>query len=77
MKLHCFVTDKPRKNSRFVAFSSDMGGASLYKCDKNGVFYDSEGVSLECDSDWFFDAGYLLYAYLPKDARLFFEGMDK
>lgn len=72
MEMFNFYIDTPKKDSRFVAFFDDGSGADLFCRRKNGDFFNAEGHFL--DLDWFLDAGYLTFMYLPNDFKFFFEG---
>lgn len=70
MKLQNFYIEGPKKNSKFVAFYADGSGAALfYRC-KNGNYYSTHSELLPPDNYWFCDAGFALYAYLPKKSQL-------
>ncbi len=71
MKLHSFYLETPKKGSVFIALFDDGSGANLFNRDEFGNFNDAEGVSIH--QDWFLDAGYIDFAYLPTNYKLFYE----
>ncbi|MCQ0042419.1 MAG: hypothetical protein NF693_09200 [Bombella sp.] len=70
-----FPVDYPRNNSKIIALYGDGGGASIYKICDDYTIVDAEGEEMGSDLDWFFDAGYLYYFYIPEamNYKLWFE----
>lgn len=75
MKKYFFYEKLPKKNSRFIALYADRSGADLFMRDKDGIFCDTQGGILS--QTWFTDSGYLDYAYLNANDRLWFEVKDE
>jgi len=75
MRLHCFYTDEVKAGKRFVAFYGDGSGANLFRKDKDGNYYDTDGEFLS--QDWFIDSGYIDFAYLPDDFKFWSEVKNK
>ena len=71
MKLHSFYTETPKKGSVFIALYDDGSGANLFNRDNAGDYRNAEGEILS--QDWFLDAGYIDFAYLPTNYKLFYE----
>ena len=72
MELKYFHDSQPKINSRFVAYYADASGAELYLRDPEGDYYDVGGELVDAE-DWFEEAGFYSYAYMPDDFRLYFE----
>lgn len=73
MKLYCHYTDEVKLNSKIVSFYSDGSGASVFSRDAMGSVRNAEGEYLS--TDYFLDAGYCHFAYLPKDFKLWYENV--
>lgn len=71
MKLYCHYTDEVKLNSKIVSFYSDGSGASVFSRDAEGAVLNAEGEYLS--TDYFLDAGYCFFAYLPKDFKIWHE----
>ena len=71
MKLYCHYTDEVKLNSKIVSFYSDGSGASVFSRDAMGSVIDAEGEYLS--TDYFLDAGYCHFAYLPKTFKIWHE----
>jgi hypothetical protein len=71
MKLYNHFTDEVKLNSKIVSFYSDNSGASLFARDAEGAVLNAEGEYLS--TDYFLDAGYCHFAYLPKGFKLWHE----
>ena len=73
-----FYQEMPSDNCKIVALYSDGFGASLYEI-KDGLVQvgdpDFKLSDLDYpDRDWFEDAGYMYWAYLPDHFKLWGEG---
>lgn len=71
MELNYFYAQQPDCESRFVAILSDNSGANLFRRDGEGCYFDSEGGDIP-NTEWFEDAGYSAFMYLPDDDFLLF-----
>lgn len=71
MKLYNHFTDEVKLNSKIVSFYSDNSGASVFARDATGAVLNTEGEYLS--TDYFLDAGYVYFAYLPKNFKLWHE----
>lgn len=71
MKLYCHYTDEVKLNSKIVSFYSDGSGASVFSRDAMGSVINAEGEYLS--TDYFLDAGYCHFAYLPKTFKIWHE----
>ena len=76
MKLFNFYEQPPAHGTRFVAFYSDSSGAELFMRNDEGDYLKADSLYNPPDTNWFIDSGYLLFAVLPDDFRLFFEIND-
>lgn len=66
----CFYEDEPANGSCFIAVYSDLSGASLFCRFDNGDYSSTDADLIPPDGDWFADAGYLWFIYMP---HYFFE----
>lgn len=73
MRLYCHYTDEVKLNSKIVSFYSDGSGASVFSRDDMGSVRNAEGEYLS--TDYFLDAGYCHFAYLPKGFKLWYENV--
>lgn len=71
MKFYCFHTDEIKLDSKFIAFYTDGSGGALFSRDKDGAIRCADGDYLS--TDWFLDASFCLFAYLPKKFLLSYE----
>lgn len=71
MKLHNHFTDEVKLNRKIVSFYSDGSGASVFSRDAMGSVLNAEGEYLS--TDYFLDAGYCHFAYLPKTFKIWHE----
>ena len=71
MKLYNHFTDEVKLNSKIVSFYSDGSGASVFSRDAMGSVINAEGEYLS--TDYFLDAGYCHFAYLPKTFKIWHE----
>ena len=72
MRLFNFYKQPPEEGTRFIAFYSDGSGAELFMRTDNGDYIKADSMFAP-DTNWFIDSGYLWFARLPDDFRLFFE----
>ena len=72
MELKYFHENPPKINSRFVAFYADASGAALFLRNPEGEYYDAEGRLIDIEN-WFGEANFYSYDYMPDDFRLYFE----
>lgn len=72
MKLFNFYEQPPEHGTRFIAFYSDGSGAELFMRTDNGDYIKADSMFAP-NTDWFIDSGYLWFARLPDDFKLFFE----
>jgi len=77
MKLFCFYEQPPECGTSFIALFSDGSGADLFLRADNGDYHNANNDINPPDSHWFADSGYLWFAVLPDDFRLFFEEQAK
>lgn len=61
--LHNLYSTDPTPGRKFVALFADGSGADLFRRDKQGNYYNTEGELLS--QTWLEDAGYLAFMYLP------------
>lgn len=75
MKLNSFFTDPVPKGKRIVAFSNDGSCARLFYVRKNGVVLTVDGEIIQDAKadDYFCESGFVLWAELPEDYKLWFE----
>jgi hypothetical protein len=67
--LQHFIEEDPEKGSNFTAFFTDGAGANIFRVLDDGDIWDAEGNPIP-DFDWFLDAGYGAWQYLPDDFEM-------